>query len=80
MQIMNVLWETYEARTAAAREQSLPDLETDKVSRQSCSPQAQGVSTFWVKVLAHELICADCTEIPAFWYNTQLPQGIGLLH
>lgn len=64
---MNMLWEAYEARTAAAREQSLPDLRTNKVSRQNCSPQAQDVSTFWIKVSAHELICADCAEIPVSW-------------
>lgn len=70
-----MLRETYEARTAAARERSLSALRTNEVSRQNCSPQTQGVSTFWVKVLAHELICADCTEIPVLWYNTVTPGG-----
>lgn len=71
-------WEAYEAGTVAAREWSLRDLGTDKVCRQNCSPQAQGASSVWGKVLTHELICADCTKIPAFWYKRQLPQGIEL--
>lgn len=64
---MNLLWETSEAKTGPAKELSLPHLGTNKISRQNCSPQAQGVGTSWVKVLAHELICAECTEIPVPW-------------
>lgn len=77
---MNMLGEIFKARTAAAKELSLPDLETNQVSRQSYSPQAQGVSTFWVKVLAHELICADCTEIPVPGITHSYPSAELLLH
>lgn len=71
-----MLWNTYEAEAAAAREWSLHDLETHKICRQNRSPQAQGASSFRVKVLARKLIYADCTETPAFWYNRQLSQRV----
>ncbi|KAK2516796.1 Wars2 [Columba guinea] len=46
---MNMLWNTYEAEAAAARQWSLHDLETHKVCRQNRSPQAQGASSSRVK-------------------------------
>lgn len=72
MQIANVSWEACEAGTAAASECLVwrPPRFVD-----NCSPQAQGASSFGVKVLAHELICANCTEVPAFCYETATPGG-----